>query len=524
MSFRRALALSLPALTALSLAACSDDPAGPELTLDACTDAGVTGTEWAGDARLDVGEGLLLAPGASLCLVLPDADTREYALAYLDTRAIDASRTARELPLDTFEVTVRDLEGPASALTRLRPPSAPAWAEILEAPDYLPTVATAPTPNAPALRDRPWTANESFVFYDRLRDADRPARVLRVYDDWLVFAALEGTPDAVAAGMAARMDTAFARFREHGLPALRALFVQTLPTTSAGSGQLLVLADPILQGASGIAAGETAGGEAYSWIALLASASWTATGLAGLVQHEVAHTFQRQYIHSTRLPGAPVVPASGAARWGVEGGASVAQVEMMRRWGGIAPLSNFDWRAASPQAEVRYYGLFAAPGGSLTDGYGPAASFILDLAARRAKRGEGYEAALSAVLRGSIEGWYGHGWDTRVRDGLVARMRARFGDGWDPAEGLLTWMLSQAVDDRTESGTFQDFNYLDVSEPGPGTGRGWFPDAEVAMGEGGRFEVRRAYGSPGFFRITGGGALHLSGGVAGVRWMIVRSK
>ncbi|HEX2203541.1 MAG TPA: hypothetical protein VHG91_09600 [Longimicrobium sp.] len=520
MRFRRALALSLSTVTALSLAACSDDPSGPGVEREACADAGVSGAEWAGDARLDRGEALLLEPGASLCLVLPDHGTREYVLAYLDTRALEAARTARETALDTFSVTVRDLSGPAAArATRLRPPSAHAWAGLLEAPDFLPAadVSEAPTPNAPALRARPWTAGEDFVFYDRLQGAERPARVLRVYDGWLVLAAFDEAPADLQADFALRMDTAFAAFRQH--------FVNALPTTSAGSGQLLVLADPTLSGAAGIAAGETVGGEAYTWISLIGRHGWTGTGLASLLQHEVAHAFQRAYVHSTRDPASPVVPVAGASRWGIEGGATVMQFELLRRWAGVDPLSNFDWRAPPASQTLLYYRSFATAGGApFTAGYGTSASLLLDLAARRVARGEAYDAALAAVLRGGIEGWYGHSWDSKVREGLVPRMRARLGSGWDPAEGLLTWILAQAVDDETENDVFQNPYYLSVSGAIPiAGGTGWPADAELVLGGGERLEVRRAYGSPGFFRIAGGGALHLSGGVPGVRWMLVRS-
>ncbi|HEX8695286.1 MAG TPA: hypothetical protein VF746_22940 [Longimicrobium sp.] len=520
--------LPLLAVLALPLAGC-DNPGSPEIDRDACARAGLQQAAYAGDVQLGVGQAAELAPGASLCLVLPDA-SREYALAYLDTRAIEASRTAREpFRSDSFTVGVRDFQGGGpQPLRRLRAPAggAPAFTGLPDGTDFLPVAnVSAAASFHPALREAPWTQGEAFTLFDNLRQVDRPARVHRVYGGWLVAVAFEDEPQPTLPQTLAHLDAQWPLLSSTGLPLLRGIFGDLRPVTSGGSNQLLMVirADLIDFGAAGVAFGAVVDDQVYSYIAVLpndAHGVRNATGTGSLVFHEVTHTFQRSYL-AAHAQNTPPSTSAGAARWGVEGGATLMQRELARRQAGIGATANYDWVSPGGTEVEEWYKRFAQPGrGELTAGYSAAAGFMMDLAQRRTAAGEGLDAALEEVMRGSIEGWFGHAVQGDFT-GLAARMRSRLGSGWEPAEAVLQWTLSHAADDRTPSATFQNRAFRDAWNVQGGLG--WEPHGTLAAGSGAWFEEKRLYGSSGFAYLAGrGGVYHLTAGVDGVRWMIVR--
>jgi hypothetical protein len=514
---------------ALVLAAC-DNPEAARIDRDACERAGVQGA-YAGDVRLGVGEAMELARGASLCLVLPDAGGREYVLAYLDARAVEASRTAREPQLDSFTVAVGDVAGPSASRQRLPGGAAPRWGILPgEGGDFVPTFAAAQTSTDPTQRAAPWAAGEAFTLYDHLRRVDRPARVYRVYDGWLVAAAFTDEPPPTMESTMAMLDQAWPFIRQLGMPLLDEVFAGVTPVTSNASGQLLVVFRPDLQGASGVAYGATDGTDVFSFLAVLpnaANTTRTATSFGSLMFHEITHAFQRSYMHASRPQGQRVSAAAGAARWGIEGGAALMQRELVRRQAGVSPTANYDWKSPEGSEAHRWYTVFAQPGdGSLTTGYSAGAGFLADLIARRMAAGDGVDAAVREVSRGAVEGWFG--WaapqQTVARTGLAARMRGRLGGGWEPEEALFAWTFGHALDDRTGSRQFQDRAFRDVWNVSEGE-YGWREHALLAAGDGRRVEVKRQYGSPGYFTLAGGGgAFQLTASVPGVRWMIARAR
>jgi hypothetical protein len=225
----------------------------------------------------------------------------------------------------------------------------------------------------------------------------------------------------------------------------------------------------------------------------------------------------------TRPAGTPATVVPGGGRWGIEGGASLMQRELARRRAGLGLTANWNWRAGGTDAQIGYSS-YAQPGdGSFHVGYEVSAGFLSDLVQRRVAAGEPAEAAITEVLRGSVEGWYG--WVDAAgppRAGMTERMRAKLGGGWTPAEGMLTWALSHAMDDRTRSDVFQDRAFKDVGQVAQ-EGWGWAPHAEVSEGSGAH-SAKRLYGSPGFFTVLGGGAFHVTANRDGVQWMIARVK
>jgi hypothetical protein len=121
-------------------------------------------------------------------------------------------------------------------------------------------------------------------------------------------------------------------------------------------------------------------------------------------------------------------------------------------------------------------------------------------------------------------------------------MRSGLDAGWDPADALLRWTLSQAVDDLTANPDLQNHAFRRVSTAGPAMG--WLAPAQLRTGDravrvdpgspatvaGNAATLTWRYGSPNYFLVDDrglGGAYRLSataGGSAlpGVAWMVVR--
>ncbi|HEU4452430.1 MAG TPA: hypothetical protein VFR81_05190 [Longimicrobium sp.] len=511
-------------VAAIALLGACENPGEPEPQVDptACDRLNAAGAVYAGDVQLGVGEAMPLAAGSSLCLALPDAAGREYVLAYVDTRAIEASRTAREPALDSFTVTLRGGAGAAASRTPVAPGAA-RRAALQPHDDFRTADAPGQVNFHPAARQMPWTQGETFTLLDNIRGGNRPARVHRVYDGWLVVASFDDTPPPGMAQTVAVMDQAWPSIRQHGMPMLTAAFGR-LPFSSLKAGQLLLVFRPDIS-AGGVAYGATNGVDVFSWLAVrpLDVNGGTMHGLASVVFHEITHAFQRQYLSDTRPAGTPAAVLPGGGRWGIEGGASLMQRELYRRQAGLGLTTNFDWRAATDDAQMGYAN-YAQPGdGSFHEAYGVSAGLLNDLVVRRTRAGEPLETAITEVLRGAVEGWYGWvGAEGPPRAGMTERTRAKLGGGWSPAEGMLTWALSHAMDDRTRSDVFQDRAFKDVGEVYEGEW-GWAPHAEVGAGSGAS-SAKRLYGSAGFYTVVGGGAFHVSANREGVRWMIGRVK
>jgi hypothetical protein len=504
----------LPSALAIALlagAAACDTPSGATAARDACDRSGGT---YAGDVALQPGEAMRLPADVSLCLALPG--TGEYALAYADTRAADASRTAREPALDSFTVTVGDLHTTA-AQSRSPAATAPRFTEEWRS---VPRRATAAAPD-PSTRATPWAVGDTFTVYDPIGRQDRLAEVRRVYDGWMVVASFQDDPGA--SRWMVDLDARWSGLHDVGLPLLRSTFGDLHPATSRGSGQLFVLVRPTTGSPSGINFGVSDGGDVYSWIVVSPSTSTPAVQFASMVLHETSHAYQRAFLRASLPAGAPVIATSGGARWGIEGGAALMEREFARRLAGISPTANYPWYAPGASDVEQWYALFAQPGdGSLSMGYYVGAGFLADLVARRVAAGEPLDVALAEVEKGAAEGWYGWTSDQEPqRTGLVARMRARLGAGWEPADALLTWTMSHALDDQTPSTTFQNTAFKNVSSVQ--LTYGWAPAAVLRAGSP-ALTVHRLYGSEGYVYLLGGGDYRMRASTAGVVWMLARLK
>ena len=493
-----------------------------------------------GDLELAVGQAVRLSPGAAACLRFAPAAGAKYALAFLDTRKLREAEAGFEgyapSPL-AYTVSVAEAGSAAPAApAALRSPVAPSADRAAPA--------DAGAPASLVRRAAPWREGERFAVGDVPGTGSETARVVRVYGGHLVLALAEG--EEAAGGTAAwlaRADSAFARAAESAYPLLRAALTATRPSTSAGSGQLLVLARRGAGATLGSSVSHTVDGRKQSYALLNTAYETTAAGLLKTLAHELAHAWQEQYAWETR-PG-DVAGSGATVAWAAEGNAELLASVAAARVEGIGLTGNWDWAAGLGDGRRAAYALLAANArGEFTQGYESGASFQMDLVVRMVRGGRGEDEALAAVSRGALDGWYGYDPHGARRAGLTARMRSALDAAWDPADALLRWTLSQAVDDLTSNPDLQNHAFRRVSTAGQGPAMGWLAPAVLRTGgralrgdpgspatvAGNAATLTWRYGSPNYFLVEDdglGGAYRLSSSAGGaplpdVAWMVVR--
>ncbi|HEX2092170.1 MAG TPA: hypothetical protein VHG28_07190 [Longimicrobiaceae bacterium] len=496
-----------------------------------------------GDLRLRVGQAVRLGAGEIACLRFAPLPGARYALAFLDTRKLREAEAGFEgyapTPLH-YEVSVAEAgsAAPLAASTLQAPRTASS--DVVRAG----TAAGGSTHAALVQRTLPWREGERFPLQDPDGSGTVTARVVRVYGGHLVLAVEEGEEAAGGTGSwLARADTAFAQAVESGYPLLRAALSPSLPVTSPGSGQLLVLARRTPGGHLGTSVTVSVDGRKRSYALLNTAYETTAAGLLKTLAHELAHAWQEEYARETRPAGAT---GSGAATaWSTEGNAELLASVIAARVHRIALTGNWEWAGRLGDTRYGAYALFAAnTRGDFTQGYESGASFQLDLATRLVRSGKSEDEALATVSRGALDGWYGYDAHGGKREGLVARMRRSLDAGWEPADALLRWTLSQAVDDLTADPEFQNHAFRRVSTAGDAPAMGWIPPVVLRSGDravrgdpagptavaGNAGSIRWRYGSPNYFLVEDGGfggayRLGASGGGAplpGMAWMVIR--
>jgi hypothetical protein len=499
---RRSGAVSILVLVAAGCATEPTQPTGPDSLSIVCGES---------ELAVAVGESVRPAPRSNSCR-LRAAPGAEYALAFLDPSAVRSAETSLEewfpdyIVSLTVDSTPTDSAGPAGAARAARLP-AQAPGDIVET--VADDVVESDDPlGSPKNRSHPWSLDERFEILDPYRSSFKSARVLRIYGGEFVVAWFEQGDSARLLTWLPRLDSAFAVVQEHAFPLLRSMFVNAAPRTSTSSGQYLILARdslPLddLPGAVGVAYATTVGDTVFTWIHLKVDTAYTHTGLASLLSHEMVHSYQRMYMHANRAAG--VESVTGAALWGVEGGANLISYETMRRYAGMPLDANLDWRVPQATVPAQFVARRAQPAsGEFTAGYDNAMGFLRYLVLRLMRAGSTLDRAVREVSRGAVEGWYGYDGYTR-RTGLASRVRAVLGDRWDPEESLLDWTLSHAADDLTGNPDFQDRTSLRIWDI-PSDRAGWRASADLTSAEGGNAEIWRRYGSPFYVYLRDGGA------------------
>lgn len=489
-----------------------------------------------GELALAVGVPVALDAAQARCLALAPVPGARYALAFLDPRRVRAAELGPEGAAPgalQYTVSVAEAGSVAPALGRVSASASPVAA------GHAPR--TAAYAGSPAARSAPWREGDRF----ELREAGMapvPARVVRVYGGHLVFALAEGeTPAGGVEAWTAHADSAFDMLVRHGYPLLERALTARRPVSSAGAGQLLVVARRESSAYLGASVTVPADGGAYPYALVNSAYGFSAAGLLRALAHEVAHAWQTAWAAETRPAG---TLGTGAPAWAVEGNADLLAWATLRRALDIGAAENWEWAGRLQDAGLAPYALLAAGArGDLTAGYASSASFQADLALRLVQAGADEAEAIAEVSRGALEGWFG--WDPAGgrRAGLAGRMRARLGAAWAPERALLGWALSQAADDLTQNPALQNPAFARVSTAAGQAGLGWLAAATLRSGgqalradpaaqaslAGNAVTAAARYGSPGYVLIDDdgfGGAYTLSAAAAGApldaSWMIVR--
>jgi len=488
----RRYAISLLVLAAAGCATEPTGPVGPESPPLVCGSSAVS---------VPVGTSVRPAAGSLSCRLAAESGA-EYALAVLDAQPIEDAELTWESVLSDYVVTLTVGGSSAAAATGLALRGA-SGAGALDAGDVMDAERTGEPSGSPADRDRPWNLGERFWVIDDISSYLRNARVLRIYDERYVVAWFENGDSTRLSTWLPRLDSAFPVVRQHAFPLLRSTFVDAAPTTSARSGQYLILLRDTLGSYAGYAYSVAAGDTVSAWVYLKVDTAYQTTGLASLLAHEMTHSYQRMYMHATR--GLRATSRVGAATWGTEGGANLLSYETMRRSAGLPLDGNYDWRAPDADAAARHVARRAQPAtGEFTAGYDNAMGFLRRLVVQLVRSGATVDAAVRTVARGAVEGWYGYDGITH-RTGLASRMRALLDYRWDPAEALLDWTLSHAADDLTDDPEFQDRTSLRVWDIPAGTA-GWRASATLTSAQPDQALVERRYGSPFFAYLLDGGS------------------
>jgi hypothetical protein len=506
---------------AAGLAACGGSSASSPVEV-----AGAPACTAAASVSLAAGQTQVLSAQEAGCFRLAAADGAEYALAGYDARALEASRTGQSATLADPQYTIADAtHGPArsyaAAGTSTTGAAAPAHGRQLQSAEV--------DPNEPFARQAPWRQGERFAVKPLEGSEPVQARVVRVIGPFAL--AVVERDEAGAPRVLEQAGEALEFLAQRGIPLLQSTFAPGVPTTSAGSGQLLVLAtawNPDQGAAATWTRTDGAGVHSFVWLNLNLRPGVRAgfemfdhaSYRVKVLGHELTHAWQAAWLHQVHGGAGHAAPA-----WSVEGGADFVAMDLVRRYLGVGLGANWRWTEhLQPEKASVVFALEPVDArGRLTWGYYDASSLLRDLQARLVAAGVPADAALAEVSRGAVEGWHGGDGDGGACAGLVERLRARLGSAWDPAAAVLLWTASQAADDRTSNPALANPTYYQVGDED--ARYGWKPAAEVRAGAGQGAAVSQVAGGSFYVRIRGArseSTLSATSSAPDARWMIVR--
>ncbi len=482
-------------------------------------------------APSEIGAASLLPPAGD-CLALGTARAG-YALAHFDARFVEASRTRVESAVDgpdRYVVTVRRGADPVRPVASRVPTPVP---DLFR--DHLVRTSAAGAGAADECafgpgfevfcRTRPWSEGDTLTvpapFGLFIDEAPRRVRIALVRGPF-AFAAPIDLDDAGRE----RLRPLLRRLADVGtdriLPLVRHGLGERSVYTATGARQILVdvFADESPVCICGVAVGHFAGRAGVAGISIRfpIGPEFEADRI-GLFAHELTHMWQHAHeVHRSAQPGSAYAPTT---RWALEGGADLIRQEIMR---GLAaePLgSNLDpdTPAATSYLDRLLRNLRVASG-RIRHGYGQTAGLLRHLYLEAAVGQGRYDAALAAVLQGSLEGWFGSPDPTFAGPGLSARL-GEIVPGFEPVDAVLRYALANAVDDRTTRPSLQNRTVRDAWRKSAGSN---FVPAVELTGPGG-VTLSGEAGSVGYLYLEHDGVparLALEADVEGVRWMIVR--
>lgn len=519
-------------LCALAIAACGDAAQPVAATPDA------PACEARATVDLQVGQTRALTPDEAACFRLAAHPGARYALAAFDSRSVEGARSGPEAGTQGEAVyTLGD--GSPMAPTVVPSFSRSSDDDAAAATDLTVRASASTAANDPFARATPWREGERFALRRPDRDETATARIIKIHGGRFAFAVIEADEGSHARRFLEQADEAAEFLLRHGVPVWERVFGAARPVTSAGAGQLLVVfaswsPDQGAGLASTQARPDGSGIGSLVWMNLemrpgvrdhFETYDFTTYRLK-ILAHEITHAWQMRWAYDAQ-PAGPRSVSFGPV-WAAEGTADLLSLDLVRRFLGVGLTANYDWSAQlrTLNRNIAYAMEPADTRGRLARGYFDASSFLRDLQLRLVRRGMQPEDALAEVARGAVEGWFGVDGAGVRRQGLTARMRAALDPRWEPADAVLLWTLTQAVDDQTSVPDLNNAAYARVSD---GDAQyAWKPAVDdLEAGRAFAYEVRGTPGGSFYVRLKDGGR----GGVfsarstlTGARWMLVRSK
>ena len=459
---------------------------------------------------LAVGTSKRLTDQEAACLSFKSIAGARYLLAYVDTRLVNKAKTGAESPWpDSLTVRVEDVSGGAFASTTALPEhrvdgqTPMARRGVADAVSALMIPSGCPLLNSfyPHCRATPYTVGESITHYPNDGRPAGPAHVLTIVGN-LALAVFDEDAGLLAPNAKERADSALAWIVKRNIPLLKRTFSLAQPTTTSDESAQLYLG---LQAAPVSSAGwwtDAVNGHGrwarvrigLSSAGALGAPDVSYTNALQILGHETMHTYQYRwrYEHAGPWQGAL------GTGWAIEGGAAFFAQEMIRERLGISFLGNTMFGAtdpADPAFPLIAYGLKVR---NFTFGYNDGASVLRDFVQRLVRAGLPFDDAMSYVLLGAMEGWYGINEEGQEHGvGLTKRMQRVLGSQWNPTDALLQWTMSEAADDLTSNSTYQN---LTKKSYNPSTTTNTIrPDAVIVPGS--AVAVSRAPGTTGVFEI-----------------------
>lgn len=545
-------------------AACTGSPAAITLTLTGSDGTFPTNLTraFANELSLDVGEAKRLTDAEAACLRFSPSSTARHLLAYADSRLHTKAQTMAEFPwpdsiiarvtpagvnpvLDAPNATAAIATSAIAGRSAGRIVRDPAREEsfnasfaVIRPPVLVVPVAAASIPSgcpflnayAPHCRSTPYAIGDVFTHYPSGRTPG-PARVIAIRGN-LVLAIFREDSTLLPSVAIPRADSALKLFAEQGVPWLQHVYSLSAPTTSSDeSGQLLLMLDASPGSSAGWYAEATGHGR---WgrltLGLPDGSGFRTLGTSyslnfSIIAHEVTHTYQFRWRYEYAGPWQTYLGTS----WGIEGGATFAQLQTLREALGISFSSNtnFDVLPLSDPAGSLSVGARAT--GDMTAGYVPASSMLRDFMQRLVQSGMTTRDAAREVAKGAMEGWYGINEEGQARGlGLTARMRARLGASWNPTDAMLQWTMSEAADDMTANATYQNVSNKKFAQT---TQAASLPPHSPLVQPTIAAAVKRTAGNNGVFEIADGvgTAFRADATVAGasspaLEWLVMRIK
>ena len=513
----RTITIALQWCVIATTAACSSAPDAAVSPLVSQPAAALRGTTCSTKTTiaLTVGTAKRLTDQEAACLSFKSIAGARYLLAYVDTRLVNKAKTGAESPWpDSLTVRVEDASGGAFSSTAARTPLTDRRGDRPTPMATIPGLGVAagasalipsgcPLLNAfyPHCRATPYTVGEGITHYPNDGRPAGPAHVLTIGGN-VVLAVFDEDAGLLAPNAKARADSALEPIVKRNIPLLQRTFSLAKPTaTSDESAQLYVG----LQAASLSSAGwwtDAVNGHgrwARVRIALSPTGAFGApdasyTNALQILGHETMHTYQYRWRYEH---GGPWQNLLGTG-WAIEGGAAFFAQEMVRDRLGIAFLGNTVFGATSstdPAFPLTAYNFKVR---NFTFGYGDGASLLRDFVQRLVRAGIPFDDAMGYVLLGAMEGWYGINEENQEHGlGLTKRMQRVLGGTWNPTDALLQWTMSEAADDLTSNGTYQNLTKRSYSPST--TTNNIRPDAVIVPGS--AVAVSRAPGTTGVFEI-----------------------